>query len=349
MVRPRDVKLPYLHAYKDRHGRTRSNYRRVEITGGKRIAVPLKGEFGSEEWLDNYNKIHAEFEGRGQKKPPSPDTFADLIPRWLATLTDRSENTRINYVSISNKLLDWIGDQKVTNYRVRDVYDLQDTIAEMKTPAIAKRCITVLSLIFKYAKRRGLIEINPAYKIERPTGLKKTPHRSWTDEEINLVLNNAPDHIVRNVMVLLHTGLRAGDAIKLQWSHISDDGFITLKTQKTGAEVCIPISDELAKELARPKRGLYLLMSKTGRPYSKRTIFSTDIRTHLRKLGIDDVPPVHGLRKNAVQRLVEDGNDYNIIAAITGQSDDMIAHYGQAYKRKKLASQAVIKPRFGGG
>lgn len=346
VTRQRDVKLPFLHVYKDRHGKARSAYRRVEKRGGPRISVPIKGDVGSPGWHKHYNEIHAGFEGEKKKKPKSPDTISDLLPRWLATLTDKSESTRINYRSIAKKLDKWAGDQKVTTFRRRDVYDFRDALAEFETPSVAERCIVVLSLLFQYAMERGLRDDNPAEKIRKPIGFKPEPYRPWSDDEIDTVLNGAPEHIVRCVMVLLYTGLRVSDAIQLQWQNISDDGYITIKTQKTGADVCIPIAAELAEELAKPKRGMFLLLSKTGRQY-QRTICSTDIRKTMRKLGLDPVPPVHGLRKNSVMKLIEDGNDYDIIHAITGQSKDMIAHYGQAFDRKKLASRAVLKPRFG--
>lgn len=345
-IRPRNVRLPFLHTYRDRHGKVRSSYRRVEKRGGPRITVPISGEFGSVAWHDSYSKIHAEFEGEKRRAPQSPDTIREIIPRWLASLSDKTASTKAHYISIAKKLDDWVGDRKVNSFRLKEVFDLQEMIAEQKSPGVAERCTMVMRLIFQYACERGLMDSNPAKGMKKPVGYKKEPYRAWTDAEIETVLTKAPDHIVRCVMVLLCTGLRVSDAVRLQWHHVQGNYIEVDQTLKTSVPVSIPIGADLAAELSKPKRGMFLLLSHTGRAYSPGRC-STDIRTHMRRVGIEDTPPIHGLRKNAVMKLLEDGNDYEIIHAITGQSHDMIRHYGKAYERRRAASRAVIKSRFG--
>jgi integrase len=70
---------------------------------------------------------------------------------------------------------------------------------------------------------------------------------------------------------------------------------------------------------------------------------STAVRHQGKKLGIEDPPPVHGLRKCAVSRLVEAGLDVSEINAITGQSPEIIRHYARDYDRDRLVDRAVIK------
>jgi integrase len=48
--------------------------------------------------------------------------------------------------------------------------------------------------------------------------------------------------------VLLHTGLRRTDAVRLGWKHLTKDGFvITTKKSQGHVELCIPVHADLAR------------------------------------------------------------------------------------------------------
>lgn len=51
----------------------------------------------------------------------------------------------------------------------------------------------------------------------------------------------------------------------------------------------------------------------------------------------------HGLRKSAVNTLLEAGCSEAEVSAITGQSTEMIRHYSRMVNRKKLTRSAVSK------
>ncbi len=51
----------------------------------------------------------------------------------------------------------------------------------------------------------------------------------------------------------------------------------------------------------------------------------------------------HGLRKSAVVTLLEAGCTDAEVAAITGQSRQMIEHYSKQVNQKKLAAAAILK------
>jgi transposase len=51
----------------------------------------------------------------------------------------------------------------------------------------------------------------------------------------------------------------------------------------------------------------------------------------------------HGLRKSAVVFLLEAGASDAEVAAITGQSRQMVEHYARAVNQKRLAAAAVLK------
>lgn len=58
---------------------------------------------------------------------------------------------------------------------------------------------------------------------------------------------------------------------------------------------------------------------------------------------------VHGLRKNAVNTLLEVGCSVAETAAISGQTLQMVEHYAKQRNQSVLASAAVLKWEQGGG
>lgn len=51
----------------------------------------------------------------------------------------------------------------------------------------------------------------------------------------------------------------------------------------------------------------------------------------------------HGLRKSAVVTLLEAGCTAAEVAAITGQSMQMVEHYARQVNQKKLAAAAILE------
>jgi hypothetical protein len=57
----------------------------------------------------------------------------------------------------------------------------------------------------------------------------------------------------------------------------------------------------------------------------------------------------HGLRKSSVVMLLECGCTDAEVAAITGQSREMIEHYALMVNQRKLARSAILKWESGNG
>lgn len=110
-------KLPYLKVWRDRHGKTRSAYRRADATDGKRHEYPLPGPIGSADWHKAYTEIHDCYE---REPPPPPDQKAQptfTLENILAVATEIPQcgiyflvrNNRVVYVGKSTNLLGRLG------------------------------------------------------------------------------------------------------------------------------------------------------------------------------------------------------------------------------------------------
>src|SRR5262249_26333296 len=73
------------------------------------------------------------------------------------------------------------------------------------------------------------------------------------------------------IAVLLYTGLRRGDAVRIGRQHVRD-GIATIRTEKTGTELNLPTLPELQEALDRgPTSELAFICNTSGRPFTKES------------------------------------------------------------------------------
>jgi integrase len=144
--------------------------------------------------------------------------------------------------------------------------------------------------------------------------------------------------------LLLYTGLRRGDAVRVGRQHLRDS-IIVLRTEKhrrgkAGEQVAIPILEPLAQSLAATKTGdLTYLVTDAGQPWMKES-FGNWFREACRAAGCPG--SAHGLRKAGATRAAERGASERQLMAIFGWSTGKMAqHYTRAADRMRLARDAA--------
>lgn len=105
----------------------------------------------------------------------------------------------------------------------------------------------------KAACRQGKCEAFEKIR-QKPTN---TIHRiPFSPEELKLIFEEAEtdDFLYPLVITAACTAMRRGDCCKLRWSDVDlKEGFVTVKTSKTGRGVDIPIADKLHQVIAKEK------------------------------------------------------------------------------------------------
>ena len=139
--------------------------------------------------------------------------------------------------------------------------------------------------------------------------------------------------------VLAFTGLRRGDAVRFGRQHVRN-GIGTIKTEKTGTEVTLPILPVLAKTLAAgPCGDLTFIAGESGRPLTKES-FGNFFRKACRKAGVPG--SAHGVRKIAATRAANAGASVAQLEAIFGwQGGRMASLYTRSADRRRLAFDAI--------
>lgn len=198
-------------------------------------------------------------------------------------------------------------------------------------PATANMVIAVIGAIYRWGRREDKVTADPVRDINTQD---MGSHEPWPEDIVEAALAS-DDALVRlGVHLLYFTGQRIGDVCKMRWGDIRD-GYIYVRQTKTKKVVEPPLTAELAAELERtPKTSIAIL---PVRPDRLRAALKRFTAEH----GAERVP--HGLRKNAVNALLEAGCTIAEAAAITGQTHQTVEYYAAQVNRKKLGKAAVVK------
>jgi integrase len=122
------------------------------------------------------------------------------------------------------------------------------------------------------------------------------------------------------------------------------EGMISLRQEKTGEALDIPIHAALAASLATHRsEQLVLVATAYGQPFTAKG-FGNWFSAAARRAGLPAGCSAHGLRKAAARRLAEAGCTAHQIAAITGhRSLKEIERYTRAVDQKHNARAAMAK------
>ena len=216
--------------------------------------------------------------------------------------------------------------------------------AKWKTPHAANNLLKTLHTLFEHAIAINMITNNPAADIKKFRTQSDGFH-TWTEAE---VLQFEAYHPVgskaRLALALLLTAQRRSDVVRMGWQHIVD-GSITVKQEKTGAPLLIPIDIDpsLVKSLrSEPKTNMTFLVTRFGAPFTPAG-FSNWFRAKCDEAGLPQCS-AHGLRKLVATRLANIGCSEEEIKAITGhKSSSEVARYTKARNQKRLAESAADK------
>lgn len=130
--------------------------------------------------------------------------------------------------------------------------------------------VRLLSHVFTWARRWGVLSVNPAQRLGLKTPEPRT--RYVTDAEFLAVRAVAPPMIGYAMDLALLTALRQGDILRLERRHLTDQG-IELVTGKTGRGVLIEWSPELREVIAAalrqsPQVRRFVICRRDGKPLS---------------------------------------------------------------------------------
>jgi integrase len=334
MPRPRPL---FLSHERTRHGNPVWYVRRK----GKRIRI--KAAYGTPEFDAEYHAALATPAKRPEKGAPAAGTLSWLIDRYRETgaWTALSGATRRQRENIFKQVAAGAGDLDLKVITKDNVIRSRDKRAAKGTPHQARHFLDTMRGLFRWALDAGHMKIDPTKDVLDPTRPATKGFPIWSEDDVAAYEKRWPIGTRQRVWldVLLYTGLRRGDAVKLGRQHVRE-GVATITTEKTGTEVTIPILSVLAETLAAgPCGDLHFIVGENGRPLTKES-FGNLFRKACRDAGVPG--SAHGLRKVAATRSANNGATVAQLEAIFGWSGGrMASHYTRAADRRRLAREAM--------
>lgn len=336
------IKLPrYVHGFVDRSGVARYYFRRH----GKR--TPLPGAPYSPEFMAAHSEA---MEGRGKARADIganktlPGSINALVVAYFnsAAFHALAATTQATYRGILEAFRAEHGDRSAAALSRRDVAAL--VAKKAKTPAAAGNRLRMIRLLMRFGIEQGWREDDPTIGVRAPK-TRASGFHTWTEAEIAKFEAKHPvgTRARLALALLLWTAQRRGDVVRMGRQHLKD-GWITLRQQKTGAVVQVPVSQELRAAIdALPSEHLTFLVASNGRPFTAAG-FGNAFRDYCRAAGLPSECAAHGLRKAAARRLAEAGCTAHEIMAITGHKTlREVTRYTEAADRHGLAKTAMAK------
>ncbi len=285
-------RLPYVLRESSRHGRMRWYFRKGK---GKRVRLP--DEYGSPEFLEAYNAALTQKQLVHSHRTVPQDCLEWLVRQWKLSSDweNASKATKRQRDNILRHVLDSASSmpfREVTKHHIKQGMD-----DRRHTPFAANNFLKTMRALFRWAVDADLVDADPTTAVKMFS--KQTDgFVAWTEDNVAAYQEAWPLGTRERLAMelLLNTGFRRGDIVKLGRQHIRE-GYISLVTEKTAERVDIPLNPKLATVIeASPTGDLTFIVSSDGRPMAKES-FGNWFRRACNTAGVKG--SAHGLRKLA--------------------------------------------------
>lgn len=330
------TKLKYLRP-KTAKGRTYYYFDAGRAIDGGRILLPLP-HIRDPRFGDCYARAQAE--RTKIKNKPGVLTLDGLIRIYEKSpefrgLSESSKRSYSRYLARANLLMRSPRGESpaVKSVERRDVLALRDRLSD--TPGAANQAIRALGALFAWAIDNEKAKDNPAKLVRK---YKAKPHEKWPEELLEDALGDP--QVGDPVALFFFTGQRIDDVVAMSWADIRGDHMLVW-VKKKDKQIKVAILPELADRLnALEKKATTILTNANGQPWTQSGL-RQKLQDWAAARGFKVVP--HGLRKNAVDALLEAGCTAAEVQGITDQSLQMVEHYAKGVNKLKLGRAAVVK------
>lgn len=339
---------------KDRHGNIRVYLRRSGLP-----KVRLKGVPWTPEFMAQYERALA---GEAPEPPVRSTRGKPGTWRWLcqqyfgsADFKQLSDGFQIVRRNILEATFDEptkpgsvyiFGDAAIGDISKKAVRVLRDR--KQETPEAANNRVKAIRRVFAYGleQHEDLVKSNPARDVPFFKTLSEG-YYTWSIEDVLQYLerHKAGTMARRALCVLLYTGVRRSDAVRLGRQMVRD-GILRFKVtkRKKGEEANwleLPVLPGLISELALgPQDNLTWLTTKWGKPFTAPG-FGNWFKDRCREAGLEKCS-AHGLRKAGATIAAENGaTDAELMAIFGWSTVKMASEYRKKADQRRLARNAM--------
>lgn len=331
---------PNLCRQRTRHGKIVWYFRR-----GKEPRVRLRAEYNTPAFWAEYR---AALEGAPVLKVDAAPKFSIrwAIDRYResSAWSQLANATRRQRENIFREVCERIGHEPLKDMRRSSIIASRDRRKDK--PHAANNYLKAMRGFCAWcAGDGGLLKEDPTTGVTLLRGKNdEAGFHAWTEEEVARFEAHWPLGTRERLAfdILLYTGLRRGDAVRLGPAHIVDGEF-TIVMEKTGEEVSLPLLGPLKASIAAgPVGRTTFIATQKGDPRVKES-FGNWFKQACVAAGVLK-GNAHGLRKAGATRAAEaSASEMELMSMYGWQSGKMAAIYTRKARRRKMARGAASK------
>ena len=180
----------------------------------------------------------------------SGKTFKDVVNLWYCNYSKKISKGRLIIVNSLLKKLEAFSEIKIKDLKLHILQEFFDNFSF--SSGTKTNLKSVLNMIFEFALKNDFIDVNKVKFIELGKFKKVVDRKIFTKDEIEILCNNLNSNakskkLVYIILILIYTGLRIGELLKLKIEDINLlNKTINIKESKTNAGLrTIPIPDKI--------------------------------------------------------------------------------------------------------
>jgi integrase/recombinase XerD len=251
---------------------------------------------------------------------------------------------------LMKRAVDYLGNVPLRSLSVDDVSRFRESWKF--APLTTRNTIERMRAFFNFCVAREWLEKNPAKSLKLPK-IEEVEVKPYTDEELKNIMaaveeypnwgiykTNTRERVRAFILTLRWTGMRIGDAIQLSRKKVSA-GRITLRTEKNGKRVSVPMHPDLAQALKNIENGEFYFWSGIGKVSSG----VSDWHRTIERLA-KDLPfrvHAHRFRHTLAADLISAGTPIVQVASILGNTPSIVEKtYAQFIESRQRAIDEAV-------
>jgi integrase len=300
----------------------------------RKTGTPLKKPYGSAEFLAELAAVDAKYQDKPEPAP-TPGTWGALVVCYKEhRLPQLARRTQSDY----HKVLDWLAAldaMPLSGWSRGFAIKLRDKAFTQRGRRFANYVISVVQAVFAWGLERDYVMEHPVQSvkpIERPKHIDRA-NRPWSRREWEVVIAEAPKHLLAPILLCGVLGWREGEAVNRPRNDYDRDSKRIKRTSaKSGKVVKTPVPKVVSDALDAlfPHDAVTLLVNSRGTSWTENGFRSSVFKFLGRLEGEGKVGPgltIHGLRHTCGTLLRELGFDKDTIADMLGQEDAGMAEW----------------------